>query len=1069
MRTSNDLIYDGLVRQQINLQRLSKGEAQKLFRMLDAADKELNALITERLAKITVPDFTTARWMAMEEEISSLRGSVLNQIESSIDESMSGVVKFALDDTKSLVEAAVPVEINFAMPPIATVRELARSRPFGGADMVQSMGEWMKQLSDVDKGRIMGALKSGIMGGEDIARISRRVASATGMTRQNAEAISRTSINHASNVARDEIFKENEDVILALRWVSTLDGRTSSICRARDGMYDSIEGDGTNMEDVPKPHIQGSPRRPPAHLKCRSVMIAILDKDGIADMERPFVADKRTRDQREKDFRAQAKEKAGDRWSGMSREERNDMIREERKEWTRTHVGTVSSEMTYDQWLRQQTPELQDQVLGKTKGEAFRNGASVREFVDKDLNILTIDELYDTIPEMMPPRKPSLAGPGTPSAAQMTKEAKRREKLERDRADRAEREKRAAEKKAKELERRAETAEKKASKEASAAAKSDKAAELAMKKKAAAEAEAAQLKKEAKAKQLEKAREAKKAKAEAKKAEEAKKLLEEKQKLINTLDAAKKKAEEQLEALAEEEIEKLAQGVESKLASPDSDARLAAGVKIQTMIEQRILEGNPDISSLELTRARRRELRKIIPFGEDPAKYQKWLDSLDDDDLAAFWEWTKVDGHKLMRDAQRGRIDDVAALARAKRIEDALARAPGFTDPIYRGSAMSKTDLKRLKVGQVLSEDALSAFSFVPDVADDYALNRAFQFKREPIVFRVDSPKHAVNITHFGNAREGEVLVSSIAKYEIVSVEKVVRVSSAGVKRQVTEIVLRPVAPVKAPAPVVPPRPIVNFLDAQEANSEAIASAEKAYRKAAKKVSYKGTDELIREHRRALAKVTPPTENPLAYQKWIDSLTDEEFDAFYHWSREYNPKIIRDWQRGRVSPDSIEWKQYVKSTGQTPARTAELMESAMARAPQFQGTVYRGGTYSTTKTGRLPFKVGDVLSERALASGTYDPTVASSFATVRAREFDKLPVIYKIENVKSGAVNIQNMTDTMITHEAEIGISSKLRFEVVAIRKVKGAVDFDEFFEGEEFAGFTGFDTFLEVVLRVIE
>lgn len=51
MATSNEAIFDALVRQQVNLQRLSAGEVRKVIRMLNAADKELTGLIAERLPR----------------------------------------------------------------------------------------------------------------------------------------------------------------------------------------------------------------------------------------------------------------------------------------------------------------------------------------------------------------------------------------------------------------------------------------------------------------------------------------------------------------------------------------------------------------------------------------------------------------------------------------------------------------------------------------------------------------------------------------------------------------------------------------------------------------------------------------------------------------------------------------------------------------------------------------------------------------------------------------------------------------------------------------------------------
>lgn len=741
MATSNEQIFDALIRQQVNLQRLTHGEANKLVRQLNAADKELGKLITERLAKIDTPDFTTRRWQAMVTEINRTRSSVIKSLGKDVDRAMSGAVDFTVKDTKMLLDRAVPVEVNFATPPIATVRELSRSTPFGGADMVQTLGEWMTQLADVDSGRITGAIRGGVMNGETIPQIQRRVMKATKLTRNNAEAIARTGVNHASNTARQEVFNENQDVIQGLRWVATLDGRTSPICRARDGQHDAVEIGG-DMENVPTPHISGSPRRPPAHLRCRSLMIAILDANTIAELERPFVSDARTRRAREKAFRAQAKEKAGKgKWKEMSREERNGKIRVERKEWTKEHVGTVSAETTYDDWLRKQTPEFQDEVLGQTKAQAFRNGATMAQYIDREGNVLTIDQLHEKIPDKMPPREPSLSGPGTPSATQMRAEERRLLKIEKARVATEKRAARAAKKKAVTAERRRKAAERKAKKAEEAAAKSERAKAALEKKKLAAEAET-------------------------------------------------KRAKIELEA-----------ELKDKLAV-DPDERIKASQKESKQIWAELNEEFPDRHPVVLKEEWQERLSRVVPVGEDPIAYRKWLDGLSEDEFRAFSIWSEEGNPKVIRDIQRGRklrmaigdLDPDDAREVAVLLEGALARAPQYQGTAYRGSVATAQEFSKMKPGMIISEGALSSGTFHPGVALEFAVSSSRQYGKSPIIFRMDNLKAGgVNMQNLGHPNlvlEGEVLMRSGLKFEVVEINEVLSEYLGG-RVKITEVVLR--------------------------------------------------------------------------------------------------------------------------------------------------------------------------------------------------------------------------------------------------------------------------------------
>lgn len=400
---ANDDLYDALLQQQVNLQRMSQGEVSSLLNELRKADEELNAKLLSRLSKKNgVVDATAERMGAMIREIRRARASIIQSLGTQVAGLSDETVMTAINSTMRALAESVPVEINFAAPSLASVQELARERPFGGADLARDLAQWFVDLKEADARRIAGAVQAGMAQGETVPEIMGRVLKAQEMTQSNLDAITRTAINHASNTARQEVFNENSDVILALRVVATLDGRTSPICRARDGHYDSVTPGGS-MENVPQPHIVGSPRRPPFHPRCRTLMIATLDADEIADQmpERPFVRDKRTRKLREKDFRAEAKAEAGDSWKDLSREERDDLIRAKRKAWARENVGIVPGDMSYDEWLRRQPASFQDDVLGKPRAELFRNGLSMDQYVDQQGRQLTIAELKERYPEYL--------------------------------------------------------------------------------------------------------------------------------------------------------------------------------------------------------------------------------------------------------------------------------------------------------------------------------------------------------------------------------------------------------------------------------------------------------------------------------------------------------------------------------------------------------------------------------------------------------------------------------------------------------------------------------------------
>src|SRR5438105_8691570 len=55
-------------------------------------------------------------------------------------------------------------------------------------------------------------------------------------TRNQAEALVRTSVLAVSNEAQLQTFKENDDLVKGVQWISTLDAKTCEICAALDGL-----------------------------------------------------------------------------------------------------------------------------------------------------------------------------------------------------------------------------------------------------------------------------------------------------------------------------------------------------------------------------------------------------------------------------------------------------------------------------------------------------------------------------------------------------------------------------------------------------------------------------------------------------------------------------------------------------------------------------------------------------------------------------------------------------------------------------------------------------------------
>lgn len=156
-------------------------------------------------------------------------------------------------------------------------------------------------------------------------------------TTRQTEALVRTAINHVATRGHQETYRQNRDVTKTYTYTAVLDSRTTEICMSLDGRtFD---------------HADESAPRPPMHFNCRSIITPNVDWEGLG-IEPP-----------EEGTRASAD-------------------------------GQVPSSTTYEDWLRDQSAEVQDDILGPGRAKLFRaNKINLRQLVTRDRRRRTLSEL----------------------------------------------------------------------------------------------------------------------------------------------------------------------------------------------------------------------------------------------------------------------------------------------------------------------------------------------------------------------------------------------------------------------------------------------------------------------------------------------------------------------------------------------------------------------------------------------------------------------------------------------------------------------------------------------------
>lgn len=374
----DDAILDAFLRHRLRLDGLSQWAAGEILSDI------LKALETvqEDLERAAAEGRGTLRLATLTRELSGLRFALQEAITGRIDDAVAAV----LDTMPGLMrEASGAMErAGISVTSININTEMLRqtlAEPFDG----HSWRQWSTKLSDDAVQRVHLEARQSIALGEGIQPLRRRLERATGLARASAQRLARTCINDTANRASVVSLEQGfGDLITGWKFVATLDGRTSLQCASLDG----------------KVWPAGSPdiHRPPLHPNCRSVLVPITDLTASMPAgTRPYVADTRARDERERDFRADAKERVGaDDWKRMSESQRRAEIRSERQRWQAENVGQVAGNLDFTSWLERQDENFQREYLGPARFEAYRQGLPLSSMTSyaRPLSVAELSQFY---------------------------------------------------------------------------------------------------------------------------------------------------------------------------------------------------------------------------------------------------------------------------------------------------------------------------------------------------------------------------------------------------------------------------------------------------------------------------------------------------------------------------------------------------------------------------------------------------------------------------------------------------------------------------------------------------
>ncbi|MBS9780962.1 MAG: minor capsid protein [Gammaproteobacteria bacterium] len=316
------------LKNQIRIEQLKSSQIEEWKAFLKKLDRELR----KTLSGNNLTDFKRQRLEQQLKKINALIKAVQSDFYIQLKKNLEEIAEIEATQTASALNS---VGFGDSVPTTAQLMSAAITEPLvvEGITGGSLLDNFVKDWNATERKRIIHALRKGYALGQTNQEILQviRGTKAKGyrdgilaQTDRHTKTLIRTAVAHvASTTARET---EKQLGVEKHKWSSTLDSRTTPICRCLDG----------EIFDIDKPPFT------PAHLNCRSRRVPYNKK-----LDKIFS-------------------------KGKTRS---------------SEFGYVDGKITYYEWLKQQSKEYQDGVLGKARGEIFRSkGMTVAKFKRLQLN-----------------------------------------------------------------------------------------------------------------------------------------------------------------------------------------------------------------------------------------------------------------------------------------------------------------------------------------------------------------------------------------------------------------------------------------------------------------------------------------------------------------------------------------------------------------------------------------------------------------------------------------------------------------------------------------------------------
>ena len=267
----------------------------------------------------------SSQWFRLSSDIEAL---LLNEMRSVVKEVKADLAEFAPIEARfaeNLLVTATTIDTIGRTPAsiLATFTKAPINHFVQGKKVTTpTVDELLAKMGKDNARAIRNAVRTASLEGKTAQQVARSIRHlVVDTSRRQIEAAVLTSFNHYSNQAKQAVYSENTDILEGVRLIATLDSGTTLTCM--------------NYDQTVWPVNSGP--RPPFHYHCRTQAV-------------PEVKEK---------FRIPI--------PGRTRASQD---------------GPVDASLSYDGFLRRQSKERQNEILGPTRARLFRQGMPVKKFTN---------------------------------------------------------------------------------------------------------------------------------------------------------------------------------------------------------------------------------------------------------------------------------------------------------------------------------------------------------------------------------------------------------------------------------------------------------------------------------------------------------------------------------------------------------------------------------------------------------------------------------------------------------------------------------------------------------------